>query len=42
LQNENGNGLQHIMQRSKECGWKADWAAGLNNGGTRLSISTTN
>lgn len=42
LQNENGNGLQHIMQRSKECGWKAEWAIGPGNTGTRLTISTTN
>lgn len=42
LQNENGNGLQHIMQRSKECGWITEWTTGPNKSGTRLSISTTN
>ncbi len=42
LQNENGNGLQHIMQRSKECGWTTEWTTGPNKSGTRLSISTTN
>lgn len=42
LQNENGNGLQHIMQRSKECGWITEWTTGPNKNGTRLSISTTN